>query len=47
MALESVEEAVYNSLLQATTVQSKFGTADALPIEPLQKILLEFGISKK
>jgi len=47
MALESAEEAVYNSLLQATTVQSKFGTAEALPIEPLQKILLEFGIGRK
>jgi D-aminopeptidase len=36
MALEAVEEAVYNSLLQATTVTSRFGTAEAIPIEPLR-----------
>jgi len=39
MALETTEEAVYNSLLQATTVQSKFGTAQALPIDRLRQIL--------
>jgi D-aminopeptidase len=47
MALESVEEAVYNSLLQATTVQSKFGTAEAIPLQPLRQILKEFGVAKK
>ncbi len=46
MALEAVEEAVYNSLLQATTVQSKFGTAEALPIAPLRQILQDFGIGR-
>jgi D-aminopeptidase len=44
MALESVEESVYNSLLQATTVRSKFGTAEALPIDRLQEILPEYGV---
>ena len=39
MALEATEEAVYNSLLQATTVQSKFGTAEAIPIDRLREIL--------
>jgi D-aminopeptidase len=39
MALESTEEAVYNSLLQATTVQSKFGTAQAIPIDGLRQLL--------
>jgi D-aminopeptidase len=39
MALETTEEAVYNSLLQATTVQSKFGTAQAIPIDRLRQIL--------
>ena len=39
MALESTEEAVYNSLLQATTVHSKFGTAEAIPIDPLRRLL--------
>jgi D-aminopeptidase len=39
MALETTEEAVYNSLLQATTVQSKFGAAQAIPIDRLRQIL--------
>ena len=39
MALEATEEAVYNSLLQATTVQSKFGTAEAIPIDRLRELL--------
>jgi hypothetical protein len=33
MALEATEEAVYNSLLGATTVKSRFGTAEAIPID--------------
>src|SRR5262249_58892645 len=32
-ALEATEEAVYNSLFQATTVKSKIGTAEAIPVE--------------
>jgi len=47
MALEATEEAVYNSLLQATTVQSKFGTAEAIPIGDLRRILGQFGIGSK
>jgi D-aminopeptidase len=43
MALEAVEEAVYNSLLQATTLTSKFGSAEALPLEPLRQILRQYG----
>ena len=31
-ALEATEEAVYNSLLKATTVTSRVGTAEAIPI---------------
>jgi D-aminopeptidase len=38
-ALEATEEAVYNSLLQATTVTSRFGTADAIPIDKLRELL--------
>jgi D-aminopeptidase len=38
-ALEATEEAVYNSLLQATTVTSKFGTADAISVDRLREIL--------
>ena len=39
MALETTEEAVYNSLLQATTVESKFGTAQAIPVDRLKQLL--------
>jgi D-aminopeptidase len=38
-ALEATEEAVYNSLLQATTVTSRSGTAEAIPIDKLQQLL--------
>jgi D-aminopeptidase len=39
MALEATEEAVYNSLLRATTVRSRFGTAEAIPIDKVKEIL--------
>jgi len=38
-ALEATEEAVYNTLFQATTVSSKFGTAQAIPIDRLRELL--------
>jgi len=38
-ALEATEEAVYNSLFQATTVKSANGTAEAIPIERLRALL--------
>jgi D-aminopeptidase len=38
-ALEATEEAVYNSLLRATPVESRFGKAEALPIDRLKEIL--------
>ncbi len=38
-ALEATEEAVYNSLLKATAVSSRFGKADALPIDAVREIL--------
>jgi D-aminopeptidase len=41
-ALESTEEAVYNSLLRATTVSSRFGTAEALPIDRVREILKRY-----
>jgi len=47
MALEATEEAVYNSLLQATTVESRFGRVEAIPIEDLRKVLRQFGIGRK
>jgi D-aminopeptidase len=38
-ALEATEEAVYNSLLKATPVTSRFGKAEALPIDKVKEIL--------
>jgi D-aminopeptidase len=38
-ALEATEEAVDNALLRATTVTSKFGTAEAIPIDLLRALL--------
>jgi len=39
MALEATEEAVYNSLLRASTVTSKWGRAEAIPIERVKRAL--------
>jgi D-aminopeptidase len=41
-ALEATEEAVYNSLLQATTVTSRWGTAEALPVDRVREILKRY-----
>jgi D-aminopeptidase len=38
-ALEATEEAVYNSLFQATTVKSAIGTAEAIPIDKVRELL--------
>ena len=38
-ALEATEEAVYNALFQATTVTSRFGTAEAIPVDRVKALL--------
>jgi D-aminopeptidase len=38
-ALEATEEAVYNSLLQATTVRSAYGVAEAIPVDRVRDLL--------
>jgi len=38
-ALEATEEAVYNSLFQATTVRSSNGTADAIPLDRVRELV--------
>ncbi|MGE3956047.1 MAG: P1 family peptidase [Vicinamibacterales bacterium] len=38
-ALEATEEAVYNSLFRATGVRSRFGSADALPLDRIRALL--------
>ena len=41
-ALEATEEAVYNSLLKATAVSSRFGKAEPLPIDRLREVLKRY-----
>jgi D-aminopeptidase len=41
-ALEATEEAVYNSLLKATPVASRFGKAEALPVDRVRGILSRY-----
>jgi len=41
--LEATEEAVYNSLFKATTVTSRFGTAEAIPIDRVREVLEKYG----
>jgi D-aminopeptidase len=41
-ALEATEEAVYNSMLKATAVSSKFGKSEALPIGRVKEILSRY-----
>ena len=43
-AVEAVEEAVYNSLLKATTVTGHQGhTVEAIPVERVRELLVEAG----
>lgn len=42
-ALEATEEAVYNSLLQATTTSGNGETVEALPIDQVKRILSKYG----
>lgn len=43
-ALEATEEAVYNSLLKATSVKSRSGEAEALPIDRVRAILKKYNV---
>ena len=43
-ALEATEEAVYNSLLQATTVQSRKRTVEAIPLDRVMDILKKYKV---
>jgi D-aminopeptidase len=42
-ALETTEEAVYNSMLQATTTTGRGRTAEALPVDRVREILQRYG----
>jgi D-aminopeptidase len=45
-ALEATEEAVYNSLLQATTMSGNGQTVEAIPIARVKEILKKYGMVK-
>ncbi len=42
--VEATEEAIYNSLFMATTVTSRFGTVEAIPLDRVREILRKHGI---
>jgi D-aminopeptidase len=46
-AIEATEEAIYNSLLKATTVTGRGRTVEAIPVERVVEILLAHGMVKK
>jgi D-aminopeptidase len=43
-ALEATEEAVYNSLLKATTVTSRVGSAEAIPVDRVTDVLRRYRV---
>lgn len=44
--LETTEEAVYNSMLRATTVKSRAGAAEAIPIDRVTELLRRHAVTK-
>jgi D-aminopeptidase len=42
--IEATEEAIYNSLFRATTMGSKGGTVEAIPIDRVKAVLARYGI---
>lgn len=44
--IEATEEAIYNSMLKATTVRAKGGVIEAIPIDRVREILAMYGIPR-
>ncbi len=42
--VEATEEAIYNSMLRATTVTSRWGEREAIPIEAVVEVLRRYGV---
>jgi D-aminopeptidase len=42
--IEATEEAIYNSILRATTLTSRRATLEAIPIDQVRQILARYGI---
>jgi D-aminopeptidase len=45
-AAEATEEAIYNSMFMATTVESRIGRSEAIPLDRVREVLRKYGISK-
>ena len=45
--VDATEEAIYNALLQATTIESSRGRLVEIPLEPVREILEKHGISPR
>jgi D-aminopeptidase len=43
-AAEATEEAVYNAILKATTVESSRGKLDAIPLDEVRRILAKYNV---
>jgi D-aminopeptidase len=46
-SIEATEEAIYNSMLKATTMTGRGRTVEALPIERTVDILRKYGVISK
>lgn len=42
--VEATEEAIYNSLFMATTVTSRVGTVEAIPLDRVREVLRRYGV---
>ena len=46
-AVEATEEAIYNSLFQATTTKSNGRTIEAIPLDKVKAILAKYGVTSR
>jgi D-aminopeptidase len=46
-AVEATEEAIYNSLFQATTTTSNGRTIEAIPLDKVKAILTKYGVTSR
>ena len=45
-AVEATEEAIYNSMFMATSVESRSGKSEAIPLDKVRTALRKYGIGK-
>ena len=45
-AVEATEEAIYNSIFMATTMESRSGKSEAIPLDRVVAALRKYGIGK-